>query len=396
VQTTPNQAELLAELYERCARVSELDAPQIEAWVSGLFAVFDDELPADAFVAYCREQQSEVGGAINAALSYLASGFDEELAAEAGQASEVIVLPDRVAGIGQSPFVEAWEVRAPFGRSVVLGFDPPPGAPDPEEGESDGCHSILVELSKDGELLDLQLTGRASTLVNDAVESDERVQVESLELDRAVRRVIDAWRTELSPTNGLGPGVAANQHFVRQRLRQLSGELLPLFTMAADPQVDIRRGLDDQEFEAANKASLSTLVAALGAVEPAPASLAPLAAAMANVVRGDVHGVTSREQDALLWLEWADWLGVVIGLTRSGVGAQADGPALVDYVNRCPEVSSTIDKGDREYAEWAFDVAFDLLADIGVVEDGVLTAVGHETVAPALLVAWSQGVEADS
>ena len=52
-------------------------------------------------------------------------------------------------------------------------------------------------------------------------------------------------------------------------------------------------------------------------------------------------------------------------------------------------MSSTIDKGDRDYAEWAFDVAIDLLIDEGVVADGVLTPAGHQALGPALVAAWA-------
>jgi len=62
----------------------------------------------------------------------------------------------------------------------------------------------------------------------------------------------------------------------------------------------------------------------------------------------------------------------------------------VDHVNRCPEVSSSIDKADRDYAEWAFDVALDLLRDRGVItDDRRLTAEGHESLRHGLAAAWT-------
>jgi hypothetical protein len=93
----------------------------------------------------------------------------------------------------------------------------------------------------------------------------------------------------------------------------------------------------------------------------------------------------------LLWLEWADWLGAGIGLLRRRDDGPLDGLVLVDLVNGCPEVSSTIHGDDREYAAWAFDIALEHLADAGLVVDRFLTEDGRASLHPSLLEAWAEG-----
>ena len=105
----------------------------------------------------------------------------------------------------------------------------------------------------------------------------------------------------------------------------------------------------------------------------APSSLEPLAPV---------------ERDAVVILEWADWLGAVIGAVRAGAGTTIDGSALVDFVNRCPEVTTTIPKADRPRIEWAFSVIAAAWEDLGVTEDGRLTDVGVALLPTALAHAW--------
>lgn len=259
-----------------------------------------------------------------------------------------------------------------------------------DEDADELAHSILVELNDSGAVEDLQLAGPARSLIEEAVSSDTRVGVETLETSLALALVADGWPPPVVE-HELGPGFSANQAFVRRRVVAAGGALLHEVRVNATP-VDVRRGLDDAEFAAANRSALSTLRAAVG-VEPesftdhddAPTEIVQ---AWIGVIRGDGGELSARERDALLWLEWADWLGAGIGLIRAGAGSKVDGAAMVDHVNRCPEVSSTIDKRDRDYAEWAFEVALDLLRDAGAVDAGVLTPAGHAALLPAMRAAW--------
>lgn len=116
-----------------------------------------------------------------------------------------------------------------------------------------------------------------------------------------------------------------------------------------------------------------TVVTAALAATVSPAALAPLAA---------------DARRAVLELEWADWLGAVIGLVRAGPGAAVDPDDLVDQVNRCQEVTSTIPKADRARVAWAFGIVTEPWAPLGVVDTGGLTAFGISILPAALRRAW--------
>lgn len=400
---TPETEALFAELFARCSVLEDLDGPQVEAFVSGLMPLFDDETTPIGFVDYCRQRPGPAAALVSRALGELVRGEDETLSAAAQAAVNAILegsnteptLAPNLAQIGASVLTGAWAVTAPFGRSVMLGFSNPMAAAAAIEiadedlegpGADDGRHSILVEVDEGGRVTDLQLSGAAEFMVEDAGSVDSRVVVESIALESGLTRIVHAWPDPDFVIESPGPGIAANQQFVRHRVWDATGTMLASIVLT-EPTVDVRRGLTESEFAEANRAALSTLRAALGDLDGAAAET-PSLAAWSGVVRGDGGELSGRERDALLWLEWADWLGAGIGLMRAGEGAEVSGAALVDHVNRCPEVSSAIDKADREYAEWAFTVAIDVLEDAGAVDAGCLTANGRAALVPALVQVW--------
>jgi hypothetical protein len=409
VQTTPETAALLRELYEQASIVTELDGPQIEAWVSGLFTVFDDQATPVAFVDVCVGEATEQGALLIAAVAELTDGLDPEAAEHAHQQNQPDLLPGWAAGIGTSVLNSAWSVTALFGRSIVLGFENPDAAGEDaedrdavdehaqdrdaadEDGPEDLRHSILVELDGQGRLVDLQLAGPPQSLLNEAAAADTRVVVAELDVSEAVSAVIAAWPEAESSAATFGSGFDSNQQFVRRRIVVATGHALSA-VRGFEAQIDVRRGLNDDEYANANRAALSTMQAAVGLPDGITddAAALELVPAWVSLVHGDISDVSPPERDALLWLEWADWLGAGIGLLRAGPGAEATGETLVDHVNRCPEVSSSIDKADRDYAEWAFDVALDLLQDRGAVnEDHQLTEAGYQSLWHGLVAAWN-------
>ena len=116
------------------------------------------------------------------------------------------------------------------------------------------------------------------------------------------------------------------------------------------------------------------VVLAVLAAAVAPASLMPL---------------TGDARQAVLELEFADWLGAVLGVVRAGTGTHVDPDVLVDHVNRCPEVTSTIPKTDRARVAWAFAVAVEAWGPLGVVDpDNCLTDFGAAVLPAALVRAW--------
>ena len=95
-------------------------------------------------------------------------------------------------------------------------------------------------------------------------------------------------------------------------------------------------------------------------------------------------------QQAILELEWADWLGATIGLSRSTAGIDVDGAALVQLINRCPEITTTIPKQDAARIGWAFEQTLYAWAVTGVLDGaGALTEAGRWLLPRAALAAWT-------
>ena len=366
-----NEDELYAELLERARLLVDLDGAQIEAWTSGLFAALDDDAAALEFIAHVAAQPTPASAAVLGGLAHLADG-DVARAAREGADRMASLAPEGVATVGRSRPAQAWRVQARFGSSLVIGFRQDPDVID---------HAVLVEIEEDA-LVDLQLAGPPSELLDPDV-LGAGIDVASLEVGEALRETVAAWERAARSGAEVTPGIAANQRLVRRRIAAELDIELPLFVADISP-VDTTRGMSVEEIERANTASLGTLLAAVG--EPASADTHP---AWIEVVRGTVDGLTPRESEGLLWLEWADWLGVGIGLLRSDADHPVVPGSLVDLINRCPEVSSTVHADDRDYAEWAFDVAIEHLVDHGLVENDRLTKIGRTTLHASLVAAWS-------
>jgi hypothetical protein len=91
----------------------------------------------------------------------------------------------------------------------------------------------------------------------------------------------------------------------------------------------------------------------------------------------------------VLELEFADWLGAVLGLARAGAGTSVDPSLLVDHINRCPEVTTDIPKADRDRVAWAFAVVTEPWGALGLVEDGALTSLGGALLPAVLVHSWA-------
>lgn len=371
METSDAIDELYEELHERSAIVVELDAAQIEGWTSGLFAAWESDDEALGFVTFCVDRPGPISAALLYALAELGDD-DMQMAARAGAETMAADAPPAVQDLGCAVPVQAWSVNAPFGRSLVVGFQSRDEIID---------HAVLADLDEDGALRDLQLAGAPEELVaSDTVGGS--IQVDEVDATEALSEIATAWQRSLD--EGLEPtqGIASNQHLVRHRLATaLSVELA---VMSIDEAaIDRSRGMTPEEIAQANAAALSTLVGAVGKEASGHRHQAWI-----DVLTANVRSLTPREREALLWLEWADWLGAGIGLIRAGGGTAIDGSVLVDMVNRCPEVSSSVHADDREYAEWAFDIALDHLLEAELVIEGVLTEAGAEALHPSLLEAW--------
>ncbi|RMH71632.1 MAG: hypothetical protein D6683_14415, partial [Actinomyces sp.] len=106
----------------------------------------------------------------------------------------------------------------------------------------------------------------------------------------------------------------------------------------------------------------------------------------------DLGPLPPAARDAVTILEWADWLGAVIETVRRGPGAPLDGESLVDAVNRCPEVTTTIPRRDRARLAWAFGVVTAAWPRAGLADGEALTPLGAAVLPRALDLAWGRPV----
>ncbi len=113
-----------------------------------------------------------------------------------------------------------------------------------------------------------------------------------------------------------------------------------------------------------------------------------LAALAATVAPASLEPLAEDARSAALDLEWADWLGAVIQLVRGGTGTSVDPDALVDHINRNPEVTSTIPKKDRARVAWAFGVLTDTWEPLGIADGDGVTEFGRAVLPRALARAW--------
>lgn len=358
------------ELLERSQVVVDLDAAQVEGWVSGLFAAWDHEAESEAFVRRCAAEPGEASAVLLAGLAYMADG---DLARSARRAFDSMASrATEVAGsIGQARAAQAWELRATWGRSLVIAF----------RRGTQVDHAILAELDPDGLLIDLRLSGPPDELLDPDILGS--IEVGSVEAAAALSALADAWQASVAAGTEPTPEMLANQRLVAQRLDD-AGVPVDEWFASGNSALDLSRGMTPSEVDDADRAALATLRAAVGD-PPTETSLHP---AWTEVFRVTAAGVSPRERQALLWLEWADWLGAAIGLLRTD-DVTVDGSWMVDAVNRCPEVSSTIHADDREYAEWAFTVALDHLEDRGAIRDGRFGSRERSALHVSLFDLWS-------
>lgn len=413
MHTTPTELlELFGALVAESAQVNSLGRPQREAWVSGLLStwrgdvVVKDTAATDAeFRAYCVALETEVGAALVSSLDAISPG----------------AVPTRDT---QWLAVDAWSVAEqgpstkPGACSYIIGFSDPtaptPVAPNPEEPddlEVSDDHSLLAEVV-DGRLIDLNFGAATGEIVPDPEllleEMGRQIAVQALDVRATAQMILDAW-VAAGADDARGdiddlaerPGLLLNQMVAASRLRcavgdpTLGGVQLPEFVAARAEALSFTEGMSDEEVAEANGWAQGVLASAIRRVSwpelsSVDASLRDeMITTAAGPIRGPIDHLDTKDQRALCFLEWADWLGVIIGLARGGAGLEVTPASLVRLVNTCPEVSTDVPPADREYVEYSFSVAITMWEDAGVVADGQLTPAGHGALVPAVQQAWT-------
>jgi hypothetical protein len=355
-------AALVAAVLEQAEEIAALDAPRAEAWASDVLslAAEADVAPTALFGALVETGGDDAATAL-AALAGLHDGVPRLDPAPTG--------PAWAAAIGTSRCEGAWALRSGGNESVAFRF----------VDVLDDRHVITVDLVPGApETIGEVIVGPGDLL--DALhEEDARIDSEDGGPAALAERCVTALRATSHPTLS----AVVNGRLLLRRLATLT-EVDVEPPVAVDDEIPEvpPRDPDDDAY------ALEILTRALGA--PAAAEdLEATATVAAFVAPGDLTPFTPGERDAVLSLEWADWLGAVIGLVRAGEGTVVDGSAMVDLVNRCPEVTTTIPKADRARIEWAFDTAIASWSDLGILADGRLTEFGTRALPAALHRAWS-------
>ncbi|MFT7473756.1 MAG: hypothetical protein ACI81L_000671 [Verrucomicrobiales bacterium] len=104
----------------------------------------------------------------------------------------------------------------------------------------------------------------------------------------------------------------------------------------------------------------------------------------------DLGAHTDAQFAALIDLESADWLGVILGMSRAPVGTDVDGDVLVTFINRAPEVTTTIPKGDVAVIAWTFEQMLFGWQVTGVLDDaGAVSDVARWLLPHAARAVWA-------
>ena len=379
----------------------ELDAPRAEAWASDLLALLD-EMGADATTTFVETLAATATAAAAAALHAIGS-LDPSLVDGVDIAGPA---PSWIDALGTSECEGAWLLRARSGLSAALRF----------VDRDDVRHVLAVDLVPGPpEQLGEVTVGPADVL--EAVEEDDAdIDQEEVSASEVAARLIAA----LEATDRPRPSAIVNGRLLVARLTPFADR--PLFAPVPvpdevpdlpprDPEDDayardvLVRALGDRPGPDRDHVARAAAVLRDAARVDAPvaqwlaASVGPvdldepdidvvLAALAAAVAPAALEPLRPGARDAVLVLEWADWLGAVLGLVRAGEGSDAGPQALVDHVNRCPEVTTTIPKGDRERVAWAFGVCTEPWEELGLVVDSKLTALGAALLPLVLDRAW--------
>ena len=105
-------------------------------------------------------------------------------------------------------------------------------------------------------------------------------------------------------------------------------------------------------------------------------------------------GLGEEEESTIMSLDFADWLGAIIGLVRGGLGKSAWPEDLVRYIDECPEVEGSVDPGDVALIEGAFEAFIPAWQAAGALDgDRRLTAMGRWGLPRALAWAWNADLD---
>ncbi len=419
----------------------DLDAARAEIWVSAVFGTWrqpgaaDDLAPEDLdhlLLEHLAAHPSRGALALALATEAIAPPAFAASAAAVADALRAGGLepPEWAPVAGSAHAVGAWSLEDPHSgsESLVVGFE-----------HADGVrHALMVEIDHADGGMAVDLLFSPGELLDAIAEGpDPTLRTTTLRPEDAARRAVAALdATRAHPDPVVTDEFLMNWYLADTRLRRLAGleTSVPGAPLGAPPAEDphhvdgdevdpeeraaedriaaevlrsaLRRELaapapSEALVEAAGRlrAALETdpdaevLLEAAGVSDPARLEDPALAvvAAGALVRPRSLRAFTPVARRLVRSLEWADWLGVVVELTREGAGADADPARFVRLINRCPEVSGGIPKRDAPGVIAAFEQVVFAWELTGVTAEGRLTPLGAWLLPQAALAAWTRG-----
>ncbi len=362
----PALAEFVEIVVHQVPAAADLDAARAEAWASDVLALIEEH---DVDPVAFGEALARMGDDRAATALAALAGFTDGLPAPEWRGD----VPVWTGAIGTSTCEGAWVLSARDSVSIAFRF----------VDVLDERHVLTVDLlAGEEETVGEVVVGPGDLL--DALSEDDAA------IDRAeggpvelAARCVAALRRTTHPSMSL----VVNGRLLLRRLATLVVVDVP--PPVAVPEVipdPPPRDADDDAY------ALDVLDRALpDSAGPVDHADAPAVTAVAGLVAPeDLAPLDPPQRDAVLLLEWADWLGAVIGLVRAGEGCIVDGEVMVDLVNRCPEVTTTIPKADRDRIRWAFDTLIEPWPTLGIVDAGRLTEQGRRVLPAALRLAWGR------
>lgn len=334
----------------------DLDVAQLEAWASAVVGAVDD---LDEAIDWLRLAESPAATRLLGALAVIAEN------PWASRAADGSVADGADPGLlGSARPVEARLITEGAASVVATRWR-----------HLDGTeHTFLVEIGSDA-IWSLRI---ASGDLFEALDHEpELVDQAPIELEHAGRLLADAARRPVTADEESW----ANAALAQRRLATLGirDRLEVVAPSTSHP------GVEPDAESAAYAADLLRRALDVATTDPADAETVHGVAALVRPLQ--IEGVDADIARAVTHLEWADWLGAVIGLVRAGSGASVDGEALVTLVNRCPEVTTSIPRGERAAVASCFDAATDEWEALGVSQGGTLTVRGVRVLPLAMLAA---------
>lgn len=350
------------------------DVARVEAWVSSVLAVWSETPDASAideeFVLWLTASSNDRAPLLLLALSRL---LDVDPMAVDTATGDMHDLPLWCGKPGAGVAISAWEVVQRETASVGIAFEMTDGSE----------HSLLGDIV-DGVLVSLVVGPAPGALFFDP-DLDNAISPDPLDVPDAARRIIEAWEGLVAADLEIPESVHVNAAIGRRRLADLTGQDLSHLFRPNHVPPEFRDEVDPAERLEFNAWAISVLDGA-GAgpgKDGDPCLLDTL----------DPIGIATypaAEREAFVALEWADWLGVVLGLRAVGDNVTIEPTMLVDLINASQQVTSTIPSADRAYIEWAFSLVLPLWRQADVLDSANrLNGDGVDHLVGALRTAWA-------